>query len=116
MLLFSRAETFFQRGEFTSIDFLIDLFGQVAPATAGRKIPLHLSVPGLFFKLLKPFCQFAALRFCKLFNRGFDRVYGHIASLTFVIRECKCMVIRLPTSYVGAAGACSAARCWKISM
>jgi len=87
MLLFSRAETFFQRSEFTATDFLIDLFGQMMATTAGRKIPLHLSVPGLFFKLLKPFSQFAALRFCKLFNRGFDCSYCHTASLIFNVRK-----------------------------
>jgi len=61
MLLLPRAQALFQRSEFTFIDFPIDFLDQVVAATARRKILLHFGVPSLFFKLLKPVCQFPAL-------------------------------------------------------
>ena len=89
MLLLPRAQALFQPSKFTLIDFPIDLLDQVMAATARRKILLHFCVPSLFFKLLKPVCQFPALWLGELFDRGFDRFYGHTPSLTLPTGGCK---------------------------
>jgi len=86
MLLLPRAQALFQRSEFTFIDFPIDFLGQVVAATARRKILLHFGLPSLFFKLLKPVCQFPALWLCELLNRCLDRFHGHIRRLTLSTR------------------------------
>ena len=89
MLLLPRAKPLFQRSKFPLIDFLIDFLDQVVAATARRKILLHFGVPSLFFKLLKPVCQFLALWLCKLLDRCFDRFNGHIGSLLLPRSKCK---------------------------
>jgi len=84
MLLLPRAQPLFQRSKFPLIDFLIDFLDQVVAAAARRKILLHFGVPGLFFKLLNPVCQFLALWPCELLDLGFDCFHGHIPSLAFL--------------------------------
>jgi len=89
MLLLPRAQALFQRSKFAFIYFLIDFLDQLVATTAWRKILLHFRVPSLFFKLLKPVCQFPALWLGELLNRGFDCFHGHIASLTMPSSKCK---------------------------
>jgi hypothetical protein len=88
----------------------IDFLHEWMAATTKGKILVHFSVPSLFFKLLKPVRQFPALRLGELFNRGFDRLHGHVRSLTLPSSEREFRIKPNQTA------ACSAARRWKISM
>jgi hypothetical protein len=85
-LLLPSPQALFQWSEFALIYFPIDSLHERMAATTRGKILLHFSVPSLFFKLLKPVCQFPALWLCELLDLCFDRFHGHTARLTLPIR------------------------------
>jgi hypothetical protein len=70
-----------ERSVVASLDFPIDLLKEVSAASAGRKILLHLAIPGLFFELVEPLGKLLTFGFGEM-NDGFlDGFHGHTPNI-----------------------------------